>query len=178
VTSLIGKYYFSNKRDGILFCMRNDLETFISKDKITEIREDLGGKYPTNLTDTTLNINYEELTRGRGKVIEETIKEYSSYKLMVTDRYHGIILSLAASTPVIVLKTSDHKLTSGVEWFNNMEQFKDYIYYCENLEDLKDVISKVIDIPRSYHLHEYFNTQYYDKLKDIIEERISDNGNM
>jgi exopolysaccharide biosynthesis predicted pyruvyltransferase EpsI len=178
VTSLIGKYYFNNKRDGILFCMRNDLEAFISKEKITEIRNELEEKYPTNLTDTTLNISYEKLIKNKGKVIEETIKEYSSYKLMVTDRYHGIILALAASTPVIVLKTSDHKLTSGVEWFINLEQFKDYIYYCENLEDLKDVISKVIDIPRSYHLHEYFNTQYYDKLKDIIEKRVSDNGNM
>lgn len=178
VTSLIGKYNFNNKRDGIMFCMRNDLETFIPRDKITKIIKELSSKHTTLLTDTTLNMSYEELIRDRAKVIEETIKDYANYKLIVTDRYHGIILSLIASTPVIVLKTSDHKLTSGVEWFINLDQFKDYIYYCESLEDLKEVIERIIDIPRSYRLHEYFNEHYYDKLKDIIEKKASDNGDM
>ncbi len=58
-------------------------------------------------------------------------------KLIITDRYHGTILSLVAGTPVIVIKTTDHKVTTGAEWFRGV--YDDYVYLAESLQQAYDI---------------------------------------
>ncbi|WP_306792059.1 polysaccharide pyruvyl transferase family protein, partial [Agathobacter rectalis] len=119
VTSLIGRVNIERKeKNGVLICVRNDDEKYYTdKDinnlilhlkKITEKVD----KRDTN-SDYSVEYTYSHLE----EVIIKMVKTFAQYRVIITDRYHGTIFSLIANTPVIVVKTNDHKVTSGLEWF-------------------------------------------------------------
>ncbi len=172
VTSLIGKYSYSNGRKDILFCMRDDREQFYSKSDIEILKNTLENKYKvsTKFVDTTIDIEPTYLKENIQKILEEEFEEFAKYKLIITDRYHGTIFSLISATPVIVLGSTDHKLISGVNWFKDI--YKGKIYFAENLEKVKELVEKIFnDKEVDYKRYdEYFDREYYLKLLKIIEE--------
>lgn len=93
---------------------------------------------------------------------------YSKYKVVITDRYHGTIFSLVACTPVIVLKTTDHKVITGAEWFKGI--YDDYLFRAESLEEAYIKLKDTITLRHEYKLKPYFKAEYYDKLKAEIEK--------
>ena len=66
-----------------------------------------------------------------------------------------------------MLPSTDHKLSSGVKWFP--EEFRDYVKYVPDVNDLEDTIHEMLGCHYDYGLPEYFSTHYYDRLKNIIE---------
>lgn len=168
VTSLIGARQYNKHRDGVLFCMRNDKEAFYSKAEIDAFR-DRFKDYHTQVTDTTLHdISLDYITSNREKVLLDIFEEYSRYKLVITDRYHGTIFSLIAGTPVIVISSTDHKLSSGVQWFP--QEFSDYLSYTPNLDEAYKQASHQLERhDLNYVLPSYFKENYYDALKNEIE---------
>lgn len=167
VTALIGKMHYKNKRDGILFCMRNDIEAFYEKKQILEFFN-LFEKETIKMTDTTLDLSYYYIREHREKILKQIFEEYSRYKVVVTDRYHGTIFSLIAGTPVVVLSSKDHKLYSGVRWFP--ESYHKYVYYAENLAEAYKIVLNILqDKTLAYCLPSYFEEKYYSKLKSYYE---------
>ena len=171
VTILIGTKEFKNDKKGILLCMRNDKEAFYSKEDIEKLREKLEKIDKTDITDTTIDLNADYISQNRSKVINDILNSYSSYEVIITDRYHGTIFSLIANTPVIVLSSTDHKLSSGVNWFP--ESFKEYIRYVNNIDDVPTCVEIILKRNYDYQLPNYFNEQYYDKLKSILEKEVN-----
>ena len=100
--------------------------------------------------------------------IENIIEQYSYYKVIITDRYHGTIFSLAANTPVIIIKTSDHKVVTGADWFKGV--YDGYVYVAESLDDAYAKASEILRKDFSYNLLPYFKANYYDKLKGLATE--------
>lgn len=78
----------------------------------------------------------------------------------MTDRYHGTIFSLVANTPVVVISSADHKLSSGVEWFPK-EYFSDSIFYAKDLSEVTNLVNKIIDSPVAIQNPAYFKNKYY-----------------
>lgn len=171
VTTLIGTKEFKNDRRGILLCMRNDKEAFYSKEDIEKLRVKLEKIDKIDITDTTINLNADYISQNREKVINDILDSYSKYKVIITDRYHGTIFSLISNTPVIVLSSTDHKLSSGVKWFP--QSFKEYVKYMENIEDVPAYVEEIFERKYHYKLSNYFNEQYYDKLKAILEKEVN-----
>ncbi len=167
VTSLIGTKQFNYERDGVLFCVRNDIEAFYSKEQIQTLKNKFAG-VKVEQTDTTLKVNYKEIVKNREYFINHECDYYSHFKVIITDRYHGTILSLISGTPVVVLKTSDHKLSSGVKWFP--EEFKDYVTFAENLDEAYEKAVMMMNKQLTHQLPPYFKENYYDKLKAILED--------
>ena len=168
VTSLIGTIRFSNKRNGILFCMRNDVEAFYTKDQINNLRDRFKG-IDTEITDTTLSIPWQSIAANREEILYQIIELYSKYKVVITDRYHGTIISLIAGTPVVVLSSVDHKLSSGVKWFP--KEYSEYVYYAQNLDEAYRIVNLIIAKKDSLpQLSPYFKTNYYDSLKAKLSE--------
>ena len=104
------------------------------------------------------------------KILSEIFEEYSKYEVVITDRYHGTIFSLIAATPVVVIGSTDHKLSSGVKWFPR-NIFGDYITFAN---DLDEAYSKAIQMLQnskkiSHELPPYFKENYYDILKKRLE---------
>jgi len=169
VTTLIGTKTFDNKREGILLCARNDKEAFYSKEILNRLKKELSTIDKVEETDTTIDLDVKYINKNREKVLNDIFDMYSKYKVIITDRYHGTIFSLISNTPVIVLSSTDHKLKSGVNWFP--VEFANYVHYTEDIENVKNVVSKIYNEYFSYDLPEYFNVEYYNKLKNILENR-------
>lgn len=171
VTSLIGTYQFNSPREGILCCMRRDGEKLYENEDIDKMMSELKKITKVDRTDTTISTKYTELKKELKSIIENTIEQFSKYKVVITDRYHGTIFSLASNTPTIVINSTDHKLSSGVDWFKDKEEFKGYIFFAQSLEEAQKLAEDIYRNKKDYKvLPEYFRTHYYDKLKEKFEE--------
>lgn len=176
VTSLIGNRHYSNQRNGILLCVRNDKESAISKSEVLRLKKELNSLgYDVSITDTTIDIDLEYLNGHRDDVLEKIFDEYSNYELVITDRYHGTIFSLIAATPVFVLATTDHKLSSGVDWFP--DSFDGYISYKETISQVLEAVREKTFEKTIYSLPPYFSEKYYKHLLGLLNE-VWDNENM
>ena len=167
VTTLIGPQTYNSERAGILLCVRNDQEALLKKNELDLLVKELSHIDKVQITDTTLSISGYEFSENREKILKEIWKKYSQYKVIVTDRYHGTIFSLIANTPVIVMPSTDHKLSSGVKWFP--KSFNDYVHYVDDFSNIINVVEKVYNKKYDYKLPNYFNKKYYSELKSIIE---------
>lgn len=172
VTSLIGNNNLINsrdeKREGILLCLRNDNEKLYSNEQYNKIIKDL--KKITNIIDITDTNSDKSFAFDRLPVEEELIKklnQFSKYKLIITDRYHGTIFSLISNANVIVLNSTDHKLSSGVNWFKGI--YDDKVTYCNDINQIYNVSKNIYGKENNKQLSSYFNEQYYNKLKEKID---------
>lgn len=136
VTSLIGNddfQYHNIKRNGVMFCIRNDGEKLYTDEEMAELRNKFQGVHIT-ISDTTIKANIWEWDKKREDLIRKILKKFSNYQVIITDRYHGTIFSQIVNTPVIVISSTDHKLSSGVNWFP-AEHFGRNITFAKNLCD-------------------------------------------
>lgn len=172
VTSLIGRRKYNNHRDAVLFCMRNDGETFYKNSDVSMLMKKIEEKtkLKTKLTDTTINLKMNEIKNRIEDYIFNDINEFSKYRLIITDRYHGTIFSLIAGTPVIVLKTNDHKVSSGVDWFKDI--YPQYIRFSKSLEEVLPLAEEILKLNINNELDDYFEKKYYDSLKTIVNEEL------
>lgn len=163
VTSQIGVFPVeaSPVRDGVLFCMRNDMEALYSKEQIADVRRKVEECYPTRMSDTTVDVSVRLITRNRHRILAETFADMSKSRVVVTDRYHGTIFSLVANTPVIVINSTDHKLSSGVKWFP--ESFREHVFYASSLSDVPALVEQIMQREHPAPLPPYFEEQYYGR---------------
>lgn len=168
VTTLIGTLSFNNSRDGVCLCTRNDGEKYYSDNELTDLNNKLiSAGLKVNRKDTQSSASSSEIRNNLQQYIEKEIDSYSHYKVTITDRYHGTIFSLCAGTPVIIIKTNDHKVTTGADWFKGI--YDDYVQVADSLEDAYAKCQDIIAKNLANKLDPYFKVQYYDKLKDIFE---------
>lgn len=167
VTSLIGTRNYECERDGVLFCMRNDKEAFYSKSDIENLQKRISN-VNVEMADTTLELYTQYVIENREKLLFEIFEKYAQYRVIITDRYHGTIFSLISGTPVVVVGSTDHKLSSGVQWFP--ADFSDYVYFANNLDEAYDMVMSILNQQVvASTLPPYFKENYYDNLKSQIE---------
>ena len=168
VTSMIGTFKSESKRSGVLFVLRNDLEKFYGDDELNVIIRYFKEKGErVEISDTTL----PSIPRNFSE-IEETIYNYvkmiSSFKVVITDRYHGTIFSIVSGTPLVILKSQDHKLTSGKDWFPE-DIFGKIVFYADSLLEAQELAKNIISKQTPPLSTNYFNENYWYKLKDRLE---------
>ena len=108
--------------------------------------------------DTTIKENFMKIRSDLERYVWAEIESYSNYEVTITDRYHG----------VIILKTTDHKVTTGADWFKGV--YDDYVYVAKDLDDAYSLCQKVLAKKLSYHILPYFKTKYYDGLKELFSK--------
>lgn len=166
VTTLIGNYQYDYDRSGILFCCRDDGEKYYSDQQIDDLMNECSRLEPVQKTDTTKKGNTKEIVSHAKECIDREIDQYAHYKLIITDRYHGTILSLVAGTPVIILKTTDHKVTTGAEWFAGI--YDDYVYLADSPNHALQIAKCILKKQFDHKLQPYFEKEYYDKLPELF----------
>ena len=169
VTTMIGKLQFDGPREGVLFCMRNDTEKHYTDsqlqplfDKFENVRHEI--------CDTNVPMSNRSSAQEFEDAILGQIKKFASYKCVVTDRFHGTIFSLVANTPVVVLQTADHKVTSGADWFTDV--FPDFIRKAKDIDEAIEDVEYYLErnVAEEKRLDDYFSREYYGKLRQFIEE--------
>lgn len=163
VTSLIGNKEFAyseSTKKGIMFCVRNDGEKFYSDEQIASLRKRFTD-VKTDMCDTTIKASVWEWEANREDLIRSMLERFSHYQLIITDRYHGTIFSQIVNTPVIVLSSSDHKLSSGVNWFPK-EEFAGNMHYAKDLEEAYTIARDILKRNgRVIENQPYFKNNYY-----------------
>lgn len=171
VTSLIGKYQFNNTRNKILICRRNDGEKFYNEKSIIKLRNNLSKYLPVDLNDTQSSVSSKRTKENLSFYIKSMIESFSHYKVVITDRFHGTIFALCANTPVIILKTTDHKVTTGAEWFTDI--YKNTVYVSSSLEDAEKKALEILEKNIKLNLEPYFEEHYYgNTLRELVKNTI------
>ena len=174
VTSLIGKMEFDNERSGICICRRHDKhEQLYSDEEFSSLADALSVLDRITVTDTVIPGKNRKIIKDIEKSVNKIIAKFAKYRLVVTDKFHGTVFSLIAGTPVIVLRTKDHKVISGYKLFKKI--FPDRIFLAETPEHVLAVTEKVLENPNYSKPDDYFAREYYQKLKSVIDSRL---GNM
>lgn len=178
VTTLIGKETYCdsvsfNERKGILMCMRNDVEKFYSIEEIDCLKKHLEKFESVSMLDTTVGDDINSTTEGVKSFVQNYIQQFSKYKVIITDRYHGTIFSLIANTLVIVIKTKDHKVSTGVDWFKGI--YDGSVYYVEDINKIPEFVKELLAKYVICNNSSYFEKQYYNKLKLLIENVLGGN---
>ena len=167
VTTLIGTFESNHNREGIIFCLRNDTEKYYSDEELAVLENKCKAFASIDRTDTTKG---RQVVKEAEKFIFSEIERYSKFKVMITDRYHGTILSLIAGTPVVIIKTTDHKVVTGADWFKGV--YDDHVYLAKDLEEAYELAKKLYIREEYKTLKPYFENNYYDKLPAVFKEKV------
>lgn len=178
VTTLIGAYSFPDdkvRKGRVCLCRRDDNEKYYSDDDIGRMAqqiESLGLKL--TLTDTTIKADPVDFNNRLQWYIERVIQDFSTYECVVTDRFHGVVFSLVAGTPVVVIKTNNHKVTQALEWFKGV--YDDYVFLADNLDDAVEKVRQLRKVSFDHNMKPYFKEHYYDRLKGYVDEVFYNKG--
>jgi len=177
VTSLIGRRKYNNKRKGILVCLRKlgSVESQFSEDKKEKLISDLSLIDTVSVTDTDSPVHWKIIREKRSEIIEKELEYYAQFKVIITDRYHGMIFSLISNTPVVVVGSTDHKLSSGIKWFPT--NIYKSISFTENIDNICNIVKLIVnndlsDIVNPTYLYDKYYKRFsiINKLGDWADE--------
>lgn len=170
VTTRIGREAYNVERSGVLFCIRDDMEKLFEESAIDQLAEELEDVHPVDRTDTSFasaEIEWRDAEQVRS-LLGRIYAEYSRYETIVTDRYHGMIFSLIAGTPVVVLPTTDHKVVAGVRWFKGVAD--DYVRVANRLEEVPELVAELRPMTQRKPIGPIFLSNYYERLPELLME--------
>lgn len=169
VTTLIGTMSFNNPRNGVCLCRRNDSEKYYTKEEIDALELRLNNDdIRVYQKDTQSKASIRQIRTDLKGFIEREIESYSHYEVTITDRYHGTIFSLCAGTPVIIIKTTDHKVITGADWFKGV--YDGYVFVVDDLNEAYNKAKSILSSSINPHLKPFFKVAFYNKLKLYFEE--------
>ena len=152
VCSMEGTDFLKNeiaRNNKVLVCKRDDMERKYSIEEVLNYAK-------LNISDYTyqdtelINENNQLICKAKFNSYGEQINDlyeilsiFVSHKLVITDRYHGLVFSYITKTPCIVIDSSDHKIKEGVKWFDDCN----YIFYIgSNFGKIPEVIKTIENI--------------------------------
>lgn len=148
-------------REGVLLCLRHDLEKSMTLDQTTTLESVLRAKFGSLIvTDTVIQKKVSRIKRE--KEVKEKLKQFQTSELVVTDRLHGMIFAAITGTPCIVLKSKSHKLQGCYEWIKKLE----YIRILDSIEDVDSVCCEIVGKKFQYDNSEM--KKYFDELRDYV----------
>ena len=167
VTMLIGNVEFKGERNGILVCKRIDGEKLYTDSDSKVMIQKLKSLGNVDLTDTDFEKDIEYTYSHLEEVIMNKLHLFSKYNVVLTDRYHGMIFSLIANTPVVVLATVGHKVREGAKWFK--QDYPNSIWFCETPEEAYTQVKKLVNAKVRCNNTGLYKERYFDKLKEQFD---------
>ena len=165
IVTLLDTNISAHKRNGILMCMRSDLEKSLSENQIFTIVNLLKGKYQDQqleYTDTV--VPYVIHSGKRKREVNSKLSQFAKSKLVITDRLHGMIFATITNTPCIALGNINGKVKNVYEWLKHNA----YIQYADNLDDFKMALD-MLDIDKEYTYNKKDIENRFRVLLDLIK---------
>jgi len=147
------------ERVNTLLCLRKDSESILTNEKRTKIKDLVN--QPIIYIDTTLPRLIPR--KNRENELKLIIQRMYSSKIVITDRFHGLIFAVLTKTPCIVLSTVNHKITSAFKWFDGIN----FVAFAHNLEEIPRLINEIEKLPSKESKD--WATLYFDSLKTILK---------
>lgn len=151
----------NKKSEKIVFCIRSDKESALSKPKLENIINNI----KTNeiiFTDTQINKNNMTI-ETRKKELNKIINLFSESKLVITDRLHGMILCAITNTPCLAIDNSNRKVSGVYEkWLKE----KSSIRLVKPDKITNEMIEETMNLKKKYILSQ----EDFQKLIDVLGE--------
>lgn len=164
VTSLDHLEIEKQERKGIMICFREDKEKMEESKKCKDFFADLKEYHGENIVYNSTYIQSQRriLARQHKQKVYSKLREFSGYKLVITDRLHAMLFSAITGTPCIALDNISGKVRWSYEWIKKL----DYIYLAKDLEEVKATVN-LIDWNKEYTYVNYNKGRFY-KLAKVI----------
>lgn len=144
-------------RQGILLCMRNDVEQVLGNDShrlFEELARDLGMDW--RYTDTTVQ-THGPITQQEGeRLVYGKWNEFSSARLVITDRLHGMIFSAVTGTPCVALNNSNGKVGYEYEWLKDVP----YVAFASAVDEVPQLAQQVLQVSDPKFPSDWFAKQF------------------
>lgn len=154
---------FDTKREGILLCLRSDVEKSLGKDveyTLKQLAEATG--LTVARTDT---MTEESITmQNRSDAVRKKLRAFASAKLVITDRLHGMIFAAITGTPCIVFSNYNQKVRGTYEWISYLP----YIKFAQSVKEAAEFLPELLAMENCV----YDNTPlkpYFDQLEKVIQ---------
>ena len=160
--ALYKRYPSKENRNGVLWCIRRDSESLWENDTfIRVIHKILSGK-PIKQSDTDTYINRSIPREKEYEEVESKLKEFSSARLVITDRLHGMIYSAITNTPVIALDNVSHKVSQVYYlWLKDIP----FVKFVDGDSCIEQMINELLSINNP----SYDNKSIIELYKPIID---------
>jgi len=152
------------KPAGILRCLREDQEAALSVAQYAILDDALATTgYTVKKTDT--HAGGSQLDEAHcAKLLADKLSQFRAAKIVVTDRLHGMILSLLSGTPCLVMPNSNHKISQT--WRDWLQDHPRLIFVePEQFGDLTNIVNKLLSEPRGALTESPVDINQYNKLK-------------
>ncbi|KQB82660.1 polysaccharide pyruvyl transferase family protein [Leuconostoc lactis] len=132
-------------RKNIMTVLRSDREILPNQSK-TDIVQFVSQTFTNiNKSDTTADSILNIISnKRRDKLLTNKWLEFSSSKVVITDRLHGMVFAYITGTPAIVFDNKNHKVkNSYIDWLNDV----DYIHFADEYStvELQNLIKKYMN---------------------------------
>lgn len=164
------------KRDGVILCLREDTErtlTLEQREKIQKIFEESDMRV---IKGTTV-ISNAVWKFNRKKFLFRKWNEFSSVKLVITDRLHGMVFAAITGTPCIALDNVSHKVYGAYQWLSYLP----YLHFCSNIDEMEKIAKEFLNLStQKYDLTPLL--PYYNEMRNIVKNAMDNvepytNGN-
>ena len=163
IVCFLSPYPIDQMRDGIGLYFRNDMESSIrgaEKNEIEAFFDAQSERY--RYADMIYRSQGYIGIVNRNQIVNKKINEIASFKMIVTDRLHAMIICSITGTPCIVIARYNHKIRSFYRtWFENSP----YICLVDSMEEFTQAYYRMKAIGGQEPIQLDF-----DKMKKILEE--------
>ena len=155
---------FKSERENALCCFRNDKEkVFDDKEEIIKELRECG----LNISFTDTVIPQKVFAVNRKKVLFKKLNEFSKYKIVITDRLHGMVFAYLTKTPCLVIENKSYKVKGLFEWIRNSKFIK--MYDSKNLKNDIGELLKLDNIEKIEELDDKFEPLYREIKKEVVD---------
>ncbi|MEH7115783.1 polysaccharide pyruvyl transferase family protein [Neobacillus niacini] len=155
-------------REGIILCLRNDLEKKITNNQKERLILSINKKYKAVTNYDTFIYNFTK--ESAAKELESIFFAFKKAKVVVTDRLHGMIFCAITKTPCLVLPNSNHKIAGTYKkWLDHLN----YIIFVEDF-DVKTIIEHIDTLYNSKMEDMYCDldlTDRYELLLEVLKDK-------
>ncbi|MDD7011582.1 MAG: polysaccharide pyruvyl transferase family protein [Candidatus Treponema excrementipullorum] len=155
----------SGKRNGILFCMRNDIEKTSCNEDIERLKQYLK-EYNYTITSTDTLTGYSIKKKNRRLEVDKKLQLFKTKEIVITDRLHGMLFCLITGTPCIALNNVSKKI-EGV-WKLWLQEY-DYIKYYESLKNIDINIVKSMILKTNIVYNPDSFSIYWNMIKEELK---------
>ena len=147
----------SFEKEGVLLCFRDDAEKKISEADQSYVRDFLIKK-GYKFTNTDMHANEKVTKLNRNELVKKKIEEFLRSQVVITDRLHGMILSVITGTPCIVFGNYNHKIKGTYDFIKKLG----YVKYIENIKDFDDIFFKMVNLENCKYDNDFFVSRYQE----------------
>ncbi len=159
---------------GVALIIREDKEAFskeFTKEKFVNALDEKGIAHFDIYNDCYLHIAKEK----RQEYVYNIIEQYKDCDLVITDRFHGLVISIICNKPCVIL---DNKTGKVGNFYNDVKEEIDGIkYIIEGKDDINDILEFILGQPKLVVKKEFLcrlqrdKNLLIDQIKKLKEEK-------